>query len=441
MISAGMIATVLTLARPARAAAGLERPSTHNARERNQTIRLSEPGPQAVTPRRAFAADRATRHVAANAAGARGDRREPRRAPSAAPPASRGLNRASASRASRSADSPRRTTPLATASDDTDGDGLPDAWERRYGLDPAQRRRRRAGHRRRRPRQPDRAADPHAADRRRLRPQRRPDGDEDSRPRRPAQQRRARGGLEPVAGRLQPATASTDAQDDPDGDGAANLVRAAGGDRPRLERGRPARRRRPTIPTPGVIEDDPDVEDDGGRRRLPDPPAPEHPDDPGDDARPRPAPAPDARQPGAGRPAARRLRQPARTTRARAPTTTAPEPAPTPRHARADGARRRPRPRPPDRTRAAPSRPAGRRTRAEHATPAADAPIPTPARRPTRRLAAWRPRHAPGHAARERSGPTARRAAPPAPPPSPPTLRRRRRPARRPGGHGTRFAG
>ena len=31
---------------------------------------------------------------------------------------------------------PRRTSPLATSTGDTDGDGLPDAWERRYGLDP-----------------------------------------------------------------------------------------------------------------------------------------------------------------------------------------------------------------------------------------------------------------------------------------------------------------
>ncbi|MCQ7029748.1 hypothetical protein MRO55_24915, partial [Escherichia coli] len=33
-------------------------------------------------------------------------------------------------------DSPRPSSPLATPSGDTDGDGLPDSWERRYGLDP-----------------------------------------------------------------------------------------------------------------------------------------------------------------------------------------------------------------------------------------------------------------------------------------------------------------
>ncbi|MEO8691146.1 MAG: hypothetical protein ABI611_23400 [Solirubrobacteraceae bacterium] len=132
-----MIATVLTLAAllaPVLAWNGSPAP---NARERDQTIRLSKPGTRVPTPA-VLSADRAAIHMAASAAGrlvsagtlsTAAERR-------AAGPALHLSGRLGVTERVPQADGPRRAAPLAGSTFDTDGDGLPDTWERRYGLDP-----------------------------------------------------------------------------------------------------------------------------------------------------------------------------------------------------------------------------------------------------------------------------------------------------------------
>ncbi len=67
LVSAGMIATVLTLAALVAPLLAWNSPAP-NARERDQTIRLSKPAAHAPTPA-TLTADRAARQIAANAAG------------------------------------------------------------------------------------------------------------------------------------------------------------------------------------------------------------------------------------------------------------------------------------------------------------------------------------------------------------------------------------
>jgi Bacterial TSP3 repeat len=137
IVSGGMIATVFALAALLAPLLAWNGSPVPNARERDQTIHLSRPSERPPTPT-ALSADRAASQVAAGAAGrlvAIGPLRAAagRRAAGVAPgPTGRvGVTE----RAPRST-VPRRTSPLATSSRDTDGDGLPDAWELRYGLDP-----------------------------------------------------------------------------------------------------------------------------------------------------------------------------------------------------------------------------------------------------------------------------------------------------------------
>ena len=205
-ISAGTIATVLTLAALVAPLLAWKGSPTQNARERSQTVRLSEPPARAVPGPGPFSMDRTTR-LAAAAAGRL-------ILPTAALRAA--AERRAAAEVARPERAPRRLRALDGADQqpaahhparDRDRRHRRRRAARRLGapLRPRsrERRRRRGGHRRRRPRQPDRAADPHEADRRRLRRQRRPRRRRGLRRRRPAQRRRARGGLEPVAGRLQ----------------------------------------------------------------------------------------------------------------------------------------------------------------------------------------------------------------------------------------------
>ena len=245
LISAGMIATVLTLAAliaPLLAWHGSNGP---NARERSQTVRLSEPAARTVPSPGTFSIDRSAR-IAAGAAGRlvmvnpASRAAAERRATAESPGLSERLGTSQPSK--ERTHSPQGTAPPASASSDTDGDGLPDAWERRYGLDP------------------DNAAD--AAEdtdgdgldnltelRIRTTPNGVdsdgngvPDGDEDS------DADGLRNGVE-VAAASNPWEADsngdgvTDAQDDPDGDGAVNLSEQLGRHRPRLESRGAARRR------------------------------------------------------------------------------------------------------------------------------------------------------------------------------------------------------
>ena len=137
VVSVGMIATVLALAALVAPLLAWNGSPASNARERDQTIRLSEPSTHAPTPA-ALTADRAASQMAASAAGrlvATSPLRPAteRRTAGLSPNPTR---RVGVTEPSPRSTLPRGAGPLANASDDTDGDGLPDAWERRYGLDP-----------------------------------------------------------------------------------------------------------------------------------------------------------------------------------------------------------------------------------------------------------------------------------------------------------------
>ena len=136
MISAGMIATVLTIGALLAPAPRLER------RRLAQRARSQPDGPperaarQGRRPGRAsFAVDRPGRVPPPRSAAAPRGRR-PRRGrprPGASPRLASGLGLTvgPARSTARAA-----TTPVANASDDSDGDGMPDVWERSYGLNP-----------------------------------------------------------------------------------------------------------------------------------------------------------------------------------------------------------------------------------------------------------------------------------------------------------------
>jgi hypothetical protein len=258
IVSAGMIATVITLAVLLAPLLAWNGSRASDARERDQTIRLSKPGTHAPTPA-VQSADRAA--IVADAAG-----RLVATAPGLRAAAEHRAGGASASltdrvgvteRAPRST-LPRAPGPVATASEDTDGDGLPDAWELRYGLDP------------------DNAGDATADI----------DGD-------------GLDNLTELRIRTRPNGVDTngdgikDGDEDSDGDGAANLSEQQAGTDPGSSEDVP-----PVVetddPGPAVVEDDTDVEDDGGSGDdVPAPPAPEHPDDGQADPQVTPVPAPD----------------------------------------------------------------------------------------------------------------------------------------------------
>ncbi len=293
MVSAGMIATVLTVAALLAPILTSNRSPGPNARERSQTIRLSEPSVRAVAPAPAasFAYDRPGSVAAAP--GSRlaltlplGSANARRAAGSAPRPAERlGVSE----RSSRTTGAAQGGAPLATSRDDTDGDGLPDVWEVRYGLNPNN--------------AADAAQDsdgdgldnltelhirtaPNGAD---SNGNGVADGDEDS---------DADGLRNTVELRAfsDPSRADSngdginDAQDDADGDGALNLAEQQAGTDPGSSNEVPPVTESDE-PTPAVIEDDPGVvSDDASGDDAPDPPAPEHPAEQGADP---PAPAPE----------------------------------------------------------------------------------------------------------------------------------------------------
>src|SRR5215210_4279977 len=286
LISVGMIATVITLAAllaPLLAWNGSPAP---NARERDQTVRLSRPATPNTAP--APSEDRGTRQIVAAAGGrlvmpGSLQRAVERRATGSAPEPG---GRVGVTERSSRAKAPDRTAPLADSSDDTDGDGLPDVWERRFGLDPEN--------------PADATADPDGdgldkLTERRLRTT--PvnadsdangirDGDEDS----------DRDGLRntvELRAASKPWQADSngdgiaDAQDDPDGDGAVNLSEQLAGTDPGSSQEVPPAIETPD-PGPAVVEDDTGVEDDGGTGGDVPPPPPPPPPPP----RPPPAPPP-----------------------------------------------------------------------------------------------------------------------------------------------------
>ena len=131
MISAGMIATVVTIGALLAPLLAWNDGVARNAGDRSQTLRLSDLPKQGTAPRAAaesFAVDRPGHHAAQRVREALSSR------DAAAGAAPRGGSTLGLD--IRKVSSPRRTAPLANASDDSDGDGMPDIWERANGLNP-----------------------------------------------------------------------------------------------------------------------------------------------------------------------------------------------------------------------------------------------------------------------------------------------------------------
>jgi hypothetical protein len=282
-VSAGTIATVVVLGALLAPVLAWNDGPARNARDRSQTVRLPDlPKPATLAPitPKSFAADRPGHRRVESF------RRAVRLGDSA--PASAGGG--TVTLGGRSMRLPHSSAPLATKSTDTDGDGMPDVWERRYGLDP------------------DDAAD--AAEdsdgdglsnrtevRTRTAPTRADsdhngvtDGDEDT------DHDGLRNAVEVEAG-ADPGLADSngdgvdDGLDDPDGDGAANIVEQAAGTDPGSSQDVP-----PVVaedPTPAATPDPADdVPDDGSDPGTP--PAPDTPEPPTD---PAPPPPPDVPAP------------------------------------------------------------------------------------------------------------------------------------------------
>src|SRR5215210_2499536 len=261
LISVGMIATVITLAAllaPLLAWNGSPAP---NARERDQTVRLSRPATQRTAP--APSQDRGARQVLAAAGGrlvmpGSLQRAVERRATGSTPEPA---GRVGVTGGSPRAKAPDRSAALADSSDDTDGDGLPDVWERRFGLDPEN--------------AADATADPDGdgldnLTERRLRTT--PlDADSDANGIRDGDEDSDRDGLRntvELRAASNPWQADSngdginDAQDDPDGDGAPNLSEQQAGTDPGSGEDVPVVTDGDD-PTPGTTEDDTDLEHGG----------------------------------------------------------------------------------------------------------------------------------------------------------------------------------
>jgi Bacterial TSP3 repeat len=290
MVSAGMIATVVTAAALLAPLLAWNSAPGPNARERSQTVRLGEPPARSVPRTAPYSADRPAHVVAVP--GSRAGLSVPIRTPAAtraagAAPSQSLAERFGVSGRSEQTSGARRGAPPASAAFDTDGDGLPDVWERAYGLNP------------------DNAADaaqdsdgdgldnltelhirtaPNGTD---SDGNGVADGAEDSDADGLRNDVELRADSNPWQADSN-GDGITDAQDDADGDGAPNLAEQQAGTDPGSSNEVP-----PVVepnPTPVVIPDEPDVEDDGGAGNpAPDPPAPEHPDQQGGDTQ---APAP-----------------------------------------------------------------------------------------------------------------------------------------------------
>src|SRR4051794_34195219 len=292
IVSAAMIATVLTLGALVAPLVSWNGSAGPNARERSQTVRLSKPPTPATAPApAAFRADRpgtVATSVAARVGRAAGSVQVGtvvvHRAPGVSPRLASGLAPSKTSPQSKGAPP---TAPLATASDDSDGDGMPDVWERANGLDPENSADARLDsdgdgldnrmelHLNTGPRSVDSNGNGIA------------DGDEDS----DADGLRNRVEIQAPS---DPGAADSngdgiaDPQDAPDGDGAPNLAEQQAGTTPGSGSEVPPIVDNDERPTPGVTQDDTDVEDGGAGGDAPAPPAPDHPDQP--DAAPAPAP-------------------------------------------------------------------------------------------------------------------------------------------------------